>query len=152
MSKYIQLVCLLYMSTKLVENIIICSSDALYLSQRGNWQNIFFSELYGWCTEDRNWGCFRDRGNIPPIASARLQTKSTFSFMYGTVEIIAKLPKGDWLWPGVVLLLHFINWFLSDFHCVLHPLLAYFLSPVKLFIQVIDMETWLLSFKNKAKD
>lgn len=38
---------------------------------------------------------------LPPVLSARMNTKSTFSFKYGTVEIRAKLPKGDWIYPGM---------------------------------------------------
>ena len=28
-------------------------------------------------------------------------TSGSFSFTYGTVEIRAQMPKGDWLWPGI---------------------------------------------------
>ena len=37
---------------------------------------------------------------INPIMSARLRTHKKFSFKYGRVEVIAKMPAGDWLWPG----------------------------------------------------
>lgn len=37
---------------------------------------------------------------LNPIRSARLRTKWAFSFKYGRVEISAKMPTGDWLWPG----------------------------------------------------
>lgn len=37
---------------------------------------------------------------INPIRSARLNTDGTFSFKFGRVEVIAKTPTGDWLWPG----------------------------------------------------
>ncbi|XP_054266875.1 beta-1,3-glucan-binding protein 1-like [Macrosteles quadrilineatus] len=36
---------------------------------------------------------------LPPVASARIQTRDSFSFRYGVVEIRAKLPRGDWLVP-----------------------------------------------------
>ena len=36
--------------------------------------------------------------------SARIRTKSRFSFKYGMVEVNAKLPAGDWLWPAIWLL------------------------------------------------
>lgn len=39
-----------------------------------------------------------------PIQSARLRTANTFSFKYGRLEVEAKLPKGDWLWPAIWLL------------------------------------------------
>ncbi|KAL1955709.1 hypothetical protein VTO42DRAFT_8181 [Malbranchea cinnamomea] len=38
---------------------------------------------------------------IPPVRSARLNTKGTKSIRYGRVEVVAKLPKGDWLWPAI---------------------------------------------------
>lgn len=37
---------------------------------------------------------------VKPIRSARLRTKDSFSFKYGHVEVIAKTPTGEWLWPG----------------------------------------------------
>ncbi|KAJ1329596.1 gram-negative bacteria-binding protein 1 [Microdochium nivale] len=38
---------------------------------------------------------------INPIRSARLNTKGKKSIKYGRVEIVAKLPEGDWLWPAI---------------------------------------------------
>lgn len=35
----------------------------------------------------------------PPIVSSQVTTSGLFSFMYGRVEIEAKLPKGDWIYP-----------------------------------------------------
>lgn len=55
------------------------------------------------CTNNANYGCERT-GNaqniLNPIKSARLRTVHSFSFTYGRVETRAKMPKGDWLWPG----------------------------------------------------
>lgn len=43
-----------------------------------------------------------DKGRfIPPVRSARLTTKGKKSIRYGMVEVEAKLPKGDWLWPAI---------------------------------------------------
>uniref|UniRef100_A0A182KEJ1 CBM39 domain-containing protein n=1 Tax=Anopheles christyi TaxID=43041 RepID=A0A182KEJ1_9DIPT len=36
---------------------------------------------------------------LPPVVSAKLNTKHHFRFRYGRVEIRAKLPKGDWIFP-----------------------------------------------------
>lgn len=36
---------------------------------------------------------------LPPVVSAKLNTKHFFRFRYGRVEIRAKLPKGDWIFP-----------------------------------------------------
>lgn len=41
---------------------------------------------------------------LPPIQSARIVTKTRFSFKYGKLEFEAKMPKGDWLFPAVWLL------------------------------------------------
>ncbi|KAJ9474298.1 GH16 domain-containing protein [Pseudozyma hubeiensis] len=38
---------------------------------------------------------------IPPVQSARLTTNSSFSMRYGRVEVRARMPTGDWLWPAV---------------------------------------------------
>jgi beta-glucanase (GH16 family) len=38
---------------------------------------------------------------IPPVRSARITTKGKKTIKYGKVEVIAKLPKGDWLWPAI---------------------------------------------------
>ncbi|KAK9331533.1 concanavalin A-like lectin/glucanase domain-containing protein [Lipomyces starkeyi] len=38
---------------------------------------------------------------IPPIMSARLLTRSFANIRYGKVEVRAKLPQGDWLWPAI---------------------------------------------------
>lgn len=37
---------------------------------------------------------------ISPIVSARINTRSAFGFRYGHLEVRAKLPRGDWIWPG----------------------------------------------------
>lgn len=36
---------------------------------------------------------------LPPVVSCKIKTKQTFTFKYGRVEIRAKLPKGDWMFP-----------------------------------------------------
>lgn len=38
---------------------------------------------------------------IPPVRSARLTTVGKKSIKYGKVEVTAKFPKGDWLWPAI---------------------------------------------------
>lgn len=59
------------------------------------------------CTNDLDDGC-RKKGNadqiIKPIKSARIRSVNSFSFKYGKMEIKAKMPVGDWLWPAVWLL------------------------------------------------
>uniref|UniRef100_A0A146KLX9 Beta-1,3-glucan-binding protein n=1 Tax=Lygus hesperus TaxID=30085 RepID=A0A146KLX9_LYGHE len=36
---------------------------------------------------------------LPPVMSSRLTTKHSFSFLYGEVEVRARLPVGDWMVP-----------------------------------------------------
>ncbi|XP_057338016.1 beta-1,3-glucan-binding protein-like [Microplitis mediator] len=36
---------------------------------------------------------------LPPVLSRRLTTKDSFSFRYGKIEIRAKFPEGDWIYP-----------------------------------------------------
>lgn len=65
-----------------------------------------FVRLNG-CTDEKSENCERQAGGdiiINPIRSARLNTKSSFSFKYGRVEVVAKTPQGDWLWPAIWLL------------------------------------------------
>ncbi|KAF5017551.1 hypothetical protein F66182_10504, partial [Fusarium sp. NRRL 66182] len=38
---------------------------------------------------------------INPVRSARLNTNGSKSITYGRVEVVAKLPAGDWLWPAI---------------------------------------------------
>ncbi|KAF5021881.1 hypothetical protein F66182_6072 [Fusarium sp. NRRL 66182] len=38
---------------------------------------------------------------INPVRSARLNTKGKKSIRYGRVEITARMPRGDWLWPAI---------------------------------------------------
>jgi len=60
------------------------------------------------CTGNAFYGCSRSApasGNyINPIRSARLRTIKSFAFKYGRVEVKAKLPRGDWLWPAIWML------------------------------------------------
>jgi len=41
---------------------------------------------------------------INPVQSARVSTRKTASIKYGRVEVRAKIPKGDWLWPAIWML------------------------------------------------
>ncbi len=52
------------------------------------------------CTDNGFFGCERTGGAggniVNPITSARVRTAETFAFKYGRVEVVAKLPLGDW--------------------------------------------------------
>ncbi|KAG5679199.1 hypothetical protein PVAND_008786 [Polypedilum vanderplanki] len=56
------------------------------------------------CTQDIFSGCNRTGSYtqiINPIRSVRMNTMPSFSFKFGTVEIRAKNPTGDWLFPAI---------------------------------------------------
>jgi beta-glucanase (GH16 family) len=60
----------------------------------------------GSCTGTKNTSCAItsdpiEGTMIPPVRSARLTTKGKKSIRYGRVEVVAKLPRGDWLWPAI---------------------------------------------------
>lgn len=38
---------------------------------------------------------------INPVRSARLTTRGKKTIQYGRVEVVAKMPVGDWLWPAI---------------------------------------------------
>lgn len=38
---------------------------------------------------------------VPPAKSGRINTKKGATLKYGRVEVTAKLPEGDWLWPAI---------------------------------------------------
>jgi len=38
---------------------------------------------------------------VMPVFSAKLITQGKFYFTYGKVEVRAKIPDGDWLWPAI---------------------------------------------------
>jgi len=59
------------------------------------------------CSDSNDWGCRRQTGGaniINPVQSAKISTKESFSFRYGRVEVRAKMPQGDWLWPAIWLM------------------------------------------------
>uniref|UniRef100_A0A182KD84 GH16 domain-containing protein n=1 Tax=Anopheles christyi TaxID=43041 RepID=A0A182KD84_9DIPT len=69
--------------------------------------NIHGSEPANQCTSPMFFGCERvgtTTNIINPIKSARVRTVDSFSFKYGTMEVRARIPTGDWLWPAVWLL------------------------------------------------
>jgi beta-glucanase (GH16 family) len=70
--------------------------------------NIWGSSPADACTANNFYGCERNAGAsgnvVNPVRSARLRTVNSFAFQYGRVEVKAKLPRGDWLWPAIWML------------------------------------------------
>ncbi|KAK3088787.1 hypothetical protein FSP39_023702 [Pinctada imbricata] len=62
------------------------------------------TQLWGKCSYGDNWGCDRSAASdiLPPIMSGRI--RSVPAIRYGRVEVRAKIPQGDWLWPAIWLL------------------------------------------------
>ena len=63
------------------------------------------------CTSTFDFGCQRTVVAAPgglsvinPVQSALVRTYEAFAFRYGRLEVRAKLPAGDWLWPAIWLL------------------------------------------------
>ncbi|KAJ3207911.1 hypothetical protein HDU67_007127 [Dinochytrium kinnereticum] len=59
------------------------------------------------CNIPYNFGCTRTANGvniINPIQSANLRTIKSYSLRYGKVEIVAQMPRGDWIWPALWLL------------------------------------------------
>lgn len=59
----------------------------------------------GSCTSRSNTSCIArsdltEGRMIPPVRSARLSTRGRKSIRYGKIEVVAKLPRGDWIWPS----------------------------------------------------
>lgn len=64
------------------------------------------------CTSDFNNGCDRTGNSqiiLPPMRSGKVTTWDSFSFKYGILEIRAKMPAGDWLWPALWMMPKGIN-------------------------------------------
>ena len=62
---------------------------------------IIIQGLWHTCTNGVNWGCDRTSfGNeiLPPIMSGKITTNACIK--YGRVNVRARIPKGDWIWPG----------------------------------------------------
>lgn len=77
----------------------------LFLYEKKNISNFpnEFSSLLCSCTNDMWNGCRRQgtpENIINPVRSARVRTLDSFQFKYGRMEVVAKMPTGDWLWPG----------------------------------------------------
>jgi len=59
------------------------------------------------CTTNDNGGCTRTSGNgqvLPPVQSARINTAGKFDCLHCHVQISARLPRGDWIWPALWML------------------------------------------------
>jgi beta-glucanase (GH16 family) len=63
----------------------------------------------GTCTSDVLTNCvtvtnITDGSIVQPVKSGRINTKKGATIKYGRVEVTARLPAGDWLWPAIWML------------------------------------------------
>ncbi|XP_060563567.1 beta-1,3-glucan-binding protein-like [Ruditapes philippinarum] len=60
--------------------------------------------MYGYCTNADRYGCLREGkyGTLPPVMSGKIKSKSAIRF--GSVEVRARVPRGDWIWPAIWML------------------------------------------------
>jgi len=66
--------------------------------------NLWGSTPASVCTGNAYYGCERV-GNptnvLNPVQSARLRSVHSFDIKYGRIEVMAKMPVGDWIWPAI---------------------------------------------------
>jgi len=62
------------------------------------------NQLFGTCTNSDRYGCHREgqNGLLPPVWSGKVTTTDTIT--YGRVNVRAKIPQGDWIWPAIWML------------------------------------------------
>ncbi|XP_063893088.1 beta-1,3-glucan-binding protein [Helicoverpa armigera] len=73
----------------LTESILPTLFKPLYLSDR--------------CTSKIKSDCKREFQMLPPVITGKITTNRTFSFMYGKIEVRAKLPLGQMIVPEIQL-------------------------------------------------
>ncbi|KAK3790167.1 hypothetical protein RRG08_010785 [Elysia crispata] len=68
------------------------------------------TQIFGYCTQSGNYGCTREGkyGMLPPVMSGKVKSKPTIR--YGIVEIRARIPQGDWLWPALWMMPKYSNY------------------------------------------
>lgn len=74
-----------------------------------NEDNVIDLTAMGICSSDQWNNCVASTNTtngtiIPPTKSGRLNTKKGAAITYGRVEVVAKMPRGDWLWPAIWML------------------------------------------------
>ncbi|XP_078332515.1 beta-1,3-glucan-binding protein-like [Crassostrea virginica] len=63
------------------------------------------NSLWGACTNSVNWGCDRTSFGqeiLPPIMSGKVTSHAAIK--YGRVNVRARIPRGDWIWPAIWML------------------------------------------------
>jgi beta-glucanase (GH16 family) len=87
----------LYLKPTLQDEALILNDNTINLTASG----LCTSDVWSNCVASTN----TTNGTIiPPTKSARINTKLGASIKYGKVEVKAKVPQGDWLWPAIWML------------------------------------------------
>ncbi|KAH7877142.1 concanavalin A-like lectin/glucanase domain-containing protein [Lentinula edodes] len=95
-----------------IENSQLYLIPTLTSASIGNTSAIFNGYTYDLgddCTTSNETACSVTSDSstktvIPPVQSARISTNGTYSLKYGRVQVRAKTPTGDWLWPSIWML------------------------------------------------
>lgn len=71
--------------------------------------NIINLTASGLCTSDVWSSCVVSTNTtngtiVNPVKSARISTKKGATIQFGRIEVVAKMPAGDWLWPAIWML------------------------------------------------
>lgn len=87
----------LYIKPTLQDETLLTHNNTLNLTKIGT------------CTSDYWANCVATTNTtngtiINPVKSARINTKKGASIRYGRIEVEAKIPAGDWLWPAIWML------------------------------------------------
>ena len=84
----------LFIQPTLQDEKLIASNNVINLTATG----ICTSKLLSRCVAATN---VTNGTIVNPVKSARINTKKGATIKYGRVEVRAKLPAGDWLWPAI---------------------------------------------------
>ena len=88
---------LLYIKPTLQDEALIVQDNVIDLIAEG----LCTSAAYSDCVVSTN---ITNGTIVPPAKSGRVNTRPGASIAYGRVEVTAKIPKGDWLWPAIWLM------------------------------------------------
>ncbi|XP_038206219.1 uncharacterized protein LOC119828190 [Zerene cesonia] len=86
----------LEIAPQLLQNLPGFTNNSIYSGTLDLTRSCTRRTMYSGCSKSA-WG----PNILPPVVTGRLTSK--LSFKYGLVEIRAKLPRGDWLYPDILL-------------------------------------------------
>ncbi|CAG5128872.1 unnamed protein product, partial [Candidula unifasciata] len=83
------------------KNVFTRGGGSLYLKPVSLHRHV---SLFGYCSEAAENGCTRrgSNGLLPPVMSGKVNSVPTMK--YGVLEVRAKVPRGNWLWPAIWML------------------------------------------------